>query len=195
MKPSKKVWLIVGIGILVIVLGILYVFYFREVGEREQLSDRLAAAQVMLPGLTADREDLEDQLAQAQSSLEANKAQFPEVVESIEYGEDFFRIAYGENLHTMAAGSGVELTRLTVAKPTSAKAGGVTYSVSSSVVVIDGSIDNVLKFIDAIGTGIDYKLSWDFQLPWSVDVKNVSIDISGEEASATISLDIYGYKG
>jgi hypothetical protein len=195
MKPSRKVWIIVGIGILAIVLGILYVFYFREVREREQLSDRLAAAEAILPGLTADREDLEDQLVQAQSSLEANKVQFPEVVESIEYGEDFFKIAYGENLYSMAAGCGVELTRLTVTSPTGTTAGGVTYSVSAFVIVVDGSIDNVLNFIDAIGTGIDYELSWNFQLPWSVDVKSVNIDMGDEEATATISLDIYGYKG
>jgi len=195
MKPSRKVWIIIGIGIFAIVLGILYVFYFREVGEREQLSDRLAVAEVILPGLTADREELEDRLAQAQSSLEANKKQFPEVVESIEYGEDFFKIAYGENLYSMASGVGVELTRLTAAQPTSTTAGGVTYSVSSFMIVVDGSIDNILKFIDAIGTGIDYELSWNFQLPWSVDVKSVNIDMGGEKASATISLDIYGYKG
>jgi hypothetical protein len=195
MKPSKKVWIIIVIGIFAIVLGSLYTLYFREFGEREQLSDRLAAAEAILPGLTADKEELEDRLAQAQSSLEANKAQFPEVVESIEYGEDFFKIAYGENLHSMAAGCGVELTKLTATSPTSTTAGGVTYSVSPFVVVVDGGIDNILDFIDAIGTGIDYELFWNFQLPWSVDVKSVNIDMGGEKATATILLDIYGYKG
>ena len=195
MKPSKKVWIIVGIGIFAIVLGILYTLYFREVGEREQLSDRLEAAEALLPGLEAVREELEDQLAQATSLLNKNQAEFPEVVESIEYGEDFFKIAYGENLHSMATGCGVELTRLTAAQPTGAAAGGVTYSVSSFAVVVEGGIDNILNFIDAIGTGIDYELSWNFQLPWSVDVKSVNIAIGGEEATATINLDIYGYKG
>jgi hypothetical protein len=193
MKPSKKVWIIVGIVIFAIVLGILYTLYFREVREREQLSDRLAAAEAILPGLIDESERLEDQLAQAQSSLEANKKQFPEVVESIEYGEDFFKIAYGENLHSMATGCEVELTRLTAAQPSGATAGGVTYSVSSFVVVVEGGIDNILNFIDAIGTGIDYELSWNFQLPWSVDVKSISISMGGEEATATINLAIYGY--
>jgi hypothetical protein len=195
MKPSKKVWIIIAIGIFAIVLGSLYTFYFREVREREHLSDRLAAAEAILPGLTADREELEDRLAQAESLLDKSRREFPEVVESIEYGEDFFKIAYGENLHSMAAGCGVELTRLTAAQPTGATAGGVTYSVSSFMIVVEGGIDNILDFIDAIGTGIDYELSWNFQLPWSVDVKSVNINIMGEEATATISLDIYGYKG
>ena len=195
MKVSKKVWIIVGIGIFAIVLGSLSTLYFRGVGEREQLSDKLARAEATLPGFEAVREELEDQLAQAQSSLEANKAQFPEVVESIEYGEDFFKIAYGENLHSMATGCGVELTRLTAAQPTGETAGGVTYSVSSFVVVVEGGIDNILNFIDAIGTGIDYELSWNFQLPWSVDVKSVNIAMGGEEATATINLNIYSYKG
>jgi hypothetical protein len=59
------------------------------------------------------------------------------------------------------------------------------------VVVVKGNIDDTLDFIDAIGTGIDYKLSWSFQLPWSVNVKSVSMSPGG---ATTIYLDIYGYK-
>jgi len=193
MKISRKVWLILGAVILVAALVSLYMVYSGQAGEREELTDRLDRAQTLLPGLTANKNELESQLAQAQSSLNTNQAQFPQVLESIKYGEDFFKIAYGENLYAMAGGCGVDLTKLTASQPADKKVGTVTYSVSSFVVVVEGNIDNILKFIDAIGTGIDYDLTWNFQLPWSVDVKSVNIDVANSKA--TISLDIYGYKG
>jgi len=176
MKPSKKVWIIVGIGIFAIVLGILFTVYFQQVGEREQLSDRLEAAEALLPGLEAVREELEDQLAQATSLLNKNQAEFPESVESIEYDDDLFEIADDCN---------VDITRLTASPPTSTKVGTVTYSVSSFVVVVVGDIDDILDFIYAIRTGDD------FQLPWSAEVTRASI----ASGTATINLNIYGYKG
>jgi len=190
MKLSKKVWLVVVIVIFAVALGILFSIYSGQAGERAQLTDRMSNAQTLLPSLVANREKLEDQLTQAESLLDESQAEFPEVLESIEYGEDFFKVAYGQNLYSMAAGCGVELTSLTASKPSNKKVGTVTYSVSSFVVVVQGNIDDTLDFIDAIGTGIDYELSWSFQLPWSVNVKSVSMSPAG----ATINLDIYGYK-
>ena len=193
MKLSKKVGLIVGIVILAVVLGILFSIYSGQASEREDLQDRLSRTQTLLPTLINQRDSLEKELAQAESSLDTSREEFPEVVESIEYGEDFFKIAYGQNLYTMASGCGVELTRLTALQPINKTVGTVTYSISSFGVVVKGSTDNILKFIDAIGTGIDYDLSWSFQLPWSVDVKGINIEVN--KSQATISLDIYGYKG
>lgn len=172
---SKKIWIIIGIGIFAIVLGSLYTLYFREVGEREQLSESLSVAEARLPGLTVAREELEDRLAQATSLLNKNQAEFPESVESIEYGEDLFEIADDCN---------ADITSLTASTPTNQKVGTVTYSVSSFTVVVSGDIDDILDFIYAIRTGDD------FQLPWSAAVTRVSI--SG--TAATISLNIYGYK-
>ena len=176
MKLSKKVWIIIGVCIFAAVLGILYTFYFRELGEREQLSDRLATAEALLPGLTAVREELEDQLAQATSLLNKNQAKFPESVESIEYDDDLFEIADDCN---------VDITSIRALTPTSQRVGTVTYSVSSFTVAISGDIDDILDFIYAIRTGDD------FQLPWSAEVTRVSISIAAR--TATINLNIYGY--
>lgn len=175
---SKKVWIFVGIGIFAIVLGSLYTLYFREVGEREQLSDKLLVAQTLLPALTDAREELEDRLAQATSQLNKNQAEFPESLESIEYDDDLFEIADDCNL---------EITKLTASTPANQKAGAVTYSVSSFTVVVEGDIDDILDFIYAIRTGDD------FQLPWSAEVTGVNINIAAK-TEATISLNIYGYK-
>jgi hypothetical protein len=184
MKLSRKVWLILGAVILVAALVSLYMVYSGQAAERNDLNARLDRAETLLPTLTSNKQELENQLAQAQSSLNTSQAQFPQVLESIKYNDDLFEIADDCN---------VDITRLTASPPTSKAVGAVTYSVSSFVMTVSGSIDNILKFIDAIGTGIDYDLTWNFQLPWSVDVKSVNMDVAG--ATATINLDIYGYKG
>ena len=193
MKLSKKVGLIIGAVILVAALVGLYTVYSRQTAERNDLTERLESAQTLLPGLTVSKGDLEDELASAQSSLAASQAKFPEAIKSIEYGEDFFKTAYGQNLYAIAGGCGVELTDLGASPPTSKAVGAITYSVSSFTLGIKGPSDSILKFIDAIGTGIDYEAPFSFQLPWSVDVKTITVNVGG--GSATISLDIYGYKG
>ena len=178
MKLSKKVLLIVVIVIFAVALGVLFSIYSGQNSERAQFNDRLSQAQTLLPGLINNRETKEDELTQAESLLAASQAQFPESVESIEYGDDLFEIADDCD---------VSLTRLTASKPTSKTVGTVTYSISSFTVVVQGSIDNILEFIYALRTGDD------FRLPWSAEVNSVKTSISG--GSATVNLVIYGYEG
>lgn len=195
MKLNSKALLIVVSCIVVIALIIVGVIYFQQARERRELNERLDEAQARSAILKHEKESgggLDDQLAYAQSRLYGYQRQFARAVESIEYGEDFFRIAYGQSLYTMAAGCGVELTSLTATKPSDKTIGAVTYSVSSFNLAIGGEKKNILNFIDAIGTGIDYKLSWNFQEPWSVDVNSVIMNVAG--GTAAINLDVYGYK-
>jgi hypothetical protein len=177
MKLSKKAGLIVVIVIFAVAIGVLFFIYSGQNGERAQLNDRLSRAQILLPGLINNRAEKEDELIQAESLLAASQAQFPESVESIEYGEDLFEIADDCN---------VSLTKLTASKPAKKTVGAVTYSISSFNLVVGGSIDNILDFIYALRTGDD------FQLPWSAEVTGVNMNVSG--GSATIKLVIYGYK-
>jgi hypothetical protein len=174
MRISKRVGLIIGAVILVVILVILFSTYSRQAGERNDLNARLSAAQTLVPILTNQKTDLENQLAQAQSSLDANKAKFPESVESIEYGEYLFEIADECN---------VDLNFLTFPKPTAITIGAVTYSVVSLSLPVSGELDNIFDFIEALGT--DERFT-------SAEVTAVNINVAG---SATINLNIYGYKG
>lgn len=183
MKPSKKVWLIIGIAIFAIVLAVLFSIYSGVAGERKQLENNLSVARALLPKLTAGKGDLEDQLAQAQSLLDRSRAKFPESVKSIEYGEDLFELADD---------CAVEITKLTASMPTDKEAGGATYSVSSFTVGVKGDVSDILDFVDALRADVD------FQLPWSAELTAVKINYAGEEdtaGTATINLDIYAYKG
>jgi len=174
MKLSKKVWLIVGIGVFVIIIAVLYVVYFQQVEERDQLSQKLAQAEALLPGLIAEKSDLEDQLTFATSSLETNQAKFPESVQSIEYGEYIFEIADRCNL---------TLASLSFPKPNELKVGPVTYSVVSLTLPVSGRLVDIFEFIDILRTDARFA---------STRVKSVNLNVAG--GSATIAVDIYGYK-
>jgi hypothetical protein len=178
MKLSRKATLIVVIVVFAVALGVLFYIYSGQNKERAGLNERLSWAQTLLPSLVDNRETKEDELTQAESLLAASQAQFPESVESIEYDDDLFEIAEDCN---------VSLTKVTASKPTSKTIGAVTYSISSFVVVVYGSIDNIMDFIYAIRTGDD------FRLPWSAEVTSIKTNVSG--GSADINVIIYGYKG
>ena len=176
-KISKKALLVIVIVVFAVVLGLLIRTYSQQAKEREELETSLVAQQALATKLTADREDWEGKLAQAQSLLNTSKAKFPKSVDSIEYDDDLFEIADDCNL---------ELTSISMAKPTSKKIGSVTYSVAPCTLQVKGNVDDILDFLYALRTGDD------FNLPWSASVNGVKIDF-GVQALANISLNIYAY--
>jgi len=183
MKLTRTVGLIIVVVILAVVIGVLFSIYSGKVTEQNEFNERLSRAQTLLPVLMKQREDLEDQLIQSEALLNTSQAQFPELVECIEYEDDLFEIADGCN---------VAITKLTSSKPNSKGTKGVTYSISNFVVVVNGNIEDILKFIYAIRTGDG------FRLPWSVELTSVRINYGGggsATGTATINLDIYAYKG
>jgi len=174
MKLNKKVGLIVIIVVIVAALASLFTIYFRQAGERGELNERLSRAEVLLPNLVKQKEGLEDQLAQAQSSLDSSQAKFPQSVESIEYGEYIFEIADR---------CGLTLASLNFPKPSAKTEGSVTYSVVSLSLPVRGALADIFDFIDVLRT--DKRFA-------STEVKSVNLNVEG--GSATISVDIYGYK-
>jgi hypothetical protein len=174
MKRSNKVWIIVGIGIIVVLLVIVFTVYFRQGREQEDLNNKLSAAQILSTTLTNQEADLKNQLASAQSLLASSQVQFPQAVESIEYGEYIFEIADRCNLR---------LNSLAFPKPVAKKEGAVTYSVVSLSLPVSGEVADIFEFIDIIKTDPRFT---------STQVKSVNLGVAGE--SATISVDIYGYK-
>ena len=163
MKLGKKVGLIVGAGIIVALLCIVFTVYFQQVREQQELNDQLDAATVLSVGLTADKEDLEDELAQAESSLDTSQAQYPQEVHSIEYGEHIFEIIEECNL---------TLGSLSFPRPSSTH-------VSLSLPV-SGSVADIFEFIDTINTDDRFA---------STSVNSVNLNVGG--GGATISITIY----
>jgi hypothetical protein len=174
MKLNRKVGLIVIIVVIVAALASLFTIYFRQAGERGELNERLSRAEILLPNLVKQKEDLQAELAQAQSSLHSSQAKFPQSVESIEYGEYIFEIADKCDL---------TLASLNFPKPSDKKEGSVTYSVVSLSLPVRGDLADIFDFIDVLRT--DKRFA-------STQVKSVNLNVG--VGSATISVDIYGYK-
>jgi hypothetical protein len=179
-KIDKKVWLIIGIVVFIIALVSLIRIYAQQAKEQGPLKTSMAQQQALWNKLTNDKKDLENDLEEAQSLLDTSRAKFPESVESIEYGEDLFEIADDCNL---------ELTILRPSTPINTKEGAVTYSVASFLIQVQGDVNDILDFVNAIRTGDG------FQLPWSAEVEGITIDFGDAGAIASITANIYGYKG
>jgi hypothetical protein len=176
MRISSRVGLIAIVVVIVAALIGLYVaVYLPQAAERDDLTARRDRAQVLQSQLTTSKSDLESDLVSAQSSLEARQAEFPEAIESIEYGEYIFELVDECNL---------KLATLSFPKPSSKKVGSVTYSVVSLTLPVSGALENIFKFIDLIRTDPNFA---------STDVKSVNLNVGG--GSATIAVDIYGYQG
>lgn len=174
MKLNNKVWIIVGIGIIVVLLAIVFTVYFRQHREQADLNSRLSAAQTLSTTLTNQKASLENQLASAQSLLATSQVKFPQAVESIEYGEYIFEIADRCNL---------QLASLSFPKPVARTEGAVTYSVVPLSLPVTGALEDIFEFIDIIKTDPRFA---------STQVNSVNLNVGG--GGATISVDIYGYK-
>ncbi|MGB5926212.1 MAG: hypothetical protein WBH01_09025 [Dehalococcoidia bacterium] len=175
MKLSSKVWLVVIIVVLVAAVAGLYTVYSRQAAERDDLTERRDRAQTLQSQLTDSKSDLENQLASAQSSLDTSQAQFPQEIHSIEYGEYIFEIVEDCNL---------QLSTLSFPRPAGVKQGSVTYRVVSLTLPVSGALENIFKFIDTIKTDPRFA---------STRVNSVNLNVAG--GSATIAVDIYGYRG
>jgi hypothetical protein len=212
MRFSRTAWLILGIGILVIALGSLYMLYLQQGREQEQLNEALFAAQSAVPRLASERAnlestltELEDNLAQATSELETAQAVFPTSTESIEVDELLFGIADDW---------GLDVTNLTASEPSDEKVNveaeedieveDVTYLVTSFTVEVKGEVADILKFIDTIVTHSDLTTATIEQAninvpePLTEEEKEALTEEEIEEKetpSATINIIIYAYKG
>ena len=176
MKITSRAGLIVIIIVIVAALVALYVaLYLPEARERDDLIDRRDRAQVLQSQLSASKSDLEGELASAQSSLDSSKAQYPQEIHSIEYGEHIFEIIEESNLG---------LATLSFPKPGSSSQGSVNYRVVSLTLPVSGAVENIFKLIDIIKTD-----------PRFASTRVNSVDLNVARGSATISVTIYGYRG
>ncbi len=171
---SKKVWLVLGVGVIVVLLVLLFMTYFQQVAEQQDLEGRLDIATARSDELDDDKQTLGNQLSEAESLLYTSQAQYPQEIESIEYGEYLFEIAEKCNL---------TLASLTFPRPGASTQGSVTYSVVSLGLPVSGALEDIFDFIDTIKTD-----------PRFASTSVNSVTMSGGGGGATISITIYGYK-
>ena len=184
MKLRKRTLLIIIVGIFVIVLISLSMLRSQQVSEQNQLNEQFTLIQsrlgvIKLEQLSSQQAELERQLRQATSQFEAVKTVLSQPVGSI---------AAASILFDIAKVYGLEVTDVTSPGPTSDSLEGITCSVLSLTVKVEGNVPNLVSFITKLNsyftTGV---------------VKSITITIpektSGEKASADIQLVVYTYQG
>ena len=172
MRLSRKVWIILGLIVFVVLAIILGTTYSSQVGERRELSDKLTVAQNRLPVLTSDKGTLEGQLGTARSSVDSAAAKYPQELHSIEYGE---------HVYDIVAKSNVALAGLSFPVPSASSVGTVSYSTVGLSLSVTGSRSDIFQFIQTIRTD-----------PRFASTRVNSIGMSG--GSASISVTIYAYR-
>jgi hypothetical protein len=210
MKISKTALVVLGIGIFILVFAIIFVMYSGQNGEQEQLNNRLATTQGLLPGLIAEKEDLagqmaqwEDELDKARVALDKSEARFPKSAESIEYDEVIFKLASDCDLLVF---------ELTVSEPDREPVKGtdIAYDVRAFTAVlrnadsppgnasdyeiyIDQTVEKVLDFIHLVVTTPDFGVTT-VQVV-AIDGLDPPEEIEGNETGpeATVELAIYGF--
>jgi len=146
LKPSKKIWLLLGVVIFAIAAVFLFQRYSSELSQQENLGSDLSKAQSAANGLLrrestqqSQLAELESQLAEAISERDATEASFPVLIESIEYGQVFFGLADAHNL---------KITSIRAGESRSQREGdselAVTYAVTSFVLDVEGRVPELI---------------------------------------------------
>jgi hypothetical protein len=177
MKTSRRVGLVLGAIVIIGALIAAYVIYSGLARQRSDLNGKLETAQTFQSLLTNQKQDLQDQLASAQSSLAASQSQFPQSIQSIEYGEYLYEMAHECN---------VQMTSLTIPNPITRTVGDITYSVVSLNVPVSGAMDNIFTFIQTLRTDDNFA---------STEVRQINMNLVGGTVSVILSVDIYAHKG
>ena len=188
MKLSKRVWIILAIGIFVIAFAGINMAYSKQDEEQSRLNEELSLAQLRLtkqpsPQLSSRQTELESQLAQLETQLKNVKGGLFQSIESIEATHTLFNAAET---------CGVEIIEISSLGLTSKELEGLPCSVLTLTAKAEGEVSKLISFI--------LKLSEEF--PTGV-VETVEIDVpevteeeeETEKPSANFKLCIHTYEG
>jgi len=204
MKVSKTALIFLGVGIFVILVAILGMTYSQQTQEQSRLNQELSLAQLRLKEyasqqLSSQQAELESQLTQLEARLEVVKAGLYQSIQSIEATETLYEVT--ETLYEVAETSEVEIVEISSPGLTTEELEGVTLSVLSLAVTVEGDVRDLIDFIDA----------WTEKYPTGV-VELVEITVleatdeeteeeeteeeeEEEKFSAIVNLLIYTYEG
>lgn len=196
LKLSKRVWLIIAIGIFVIVGIAVGWVYFQQIGEQDELNKQLALLQsrlnvVQLAPLSSRQAELEEQLSQATPQLEAAKSLLSQPVGSVNVTGVLFDLARAYD---------VAVTEMTSPGPTTEDLEGVTCSVIPVKVKVEGKVPNLVGFITRLNsyftTGVVKSVTITALETVSSDNVSTVLETTGSDnASANIQLAVYSYQG
>jgi hypothetical protein len=181
-KLSRTVYLTLGIGAVIIVFFILFVNYNDKIKERDSLLASIDKANKALPSAIAQKQSLEAQKIQLGINLNLSKFSLTKAqsayklsVNSVEYGEEFFKIAGLSN---------VQLQSISTSLPARETLEGVTYMTMDVELNITGDLEGVTAFV--------HKLAADTDLD-GISVNSIGTSLI-DESALQVQVSLRGFK-
>ena len=224
MKFGKVTLIILGVVVLGVAFGYLYMQYTKQLDEQAQLKAKIATNQATVAKLVAERESVQAQVTKLNEQLDQKKALlaaatasaanmtagWPKDAESIEYDEQIFNLAAGWdlNINVVQAGEaaaktvngiGFMNTKFDVSVTGQPLAVGFTEASEYEDYVYQ-KVGDILGFIDAMANDKSFASA-------SVDIVNITVPplLTSEEVvaggtalpqpAAQLSVTVYTYKG
>ena len=224
MKISKAIWIILGVVVLGVAFGFLYMQYTKQLDEQTQLKAKITANQATVSRLVTERESVQSQLTKLNEQLDQKKAGieaarlsldnvtagWPREAESIEYEEAIFGLAGGWDLdvNVVTAGDaaaksvqgiGFLNTTFTVEVTGQPLTSGFAEA-SEYETYIYQVLGNILGFVDALANDKSFAAA-------QIDVAGLTVPslLTSEDVVAagidlpqptgTLTVTVYTYKG
>jgi hypothetical protein len=169
MRLSKTAWIVLGIAVFVIGAIVIFMLYQGQVDKRQEARDELESAQetslyLLQQNASAEAEltekeneveqwketieELSEQITQTNITLNQTKGKFPVSVESIEYDEKLFEIAFENE---------IEIVTLNASELSEAIADGINYQTTTFGIDVRGEVSDILTFINTIISEEEFK--------------------------------------
>ncbi len=224
MKLSKTIWIILGVAVMAVAFGYLYMTYSRQLDEQAQLKSKITTNQATLSRLVTERESVQSQITKLNEQLELRKQalaaarvvadnvsrSWPKDAESIEYGEQFFTVTGGWNL---------DISVVTAAEAVAKNIQGINFATTTFTVSVTGQplasgfaeaadyqnyvygvVADILGFVDAVARDKNFATaqidSFSMSVPPLLTQEEVVAGgVDLAQPTATFSVTVYTYKG
>jgi cell division protein FtsB len=224
MKISKTLLIILGVVVVGVAFGYLYMTYTRQLDEQAELKSKLATNQATLSRLVTERENVQAQVTKLNEQLELRKQalaaarvvadnvsrSWPRSAESIEYGEQIFSLAGSWKLK-------VEVT--SAADPAAKPVQGINFDTTTFAVSVTGEpllsgfeeaagyqdyvyrvVGDILSLVDTVARDKSFATaqfdSFSLTVPPMLSQDEVTAQgASVPQPTATFTVTVYTYKG
>jgi hypothetical protein len=187
LKVSKSMLFVLGIGVVVIALIYLVFAYRSQAGDRDSLSQQIAADTQTAANLDVQKLSLQTQKTQLSAQYTEAKTAFDQAgavyslpLESIDYGQELFNTA--DTLQ-------VQITNLSMSRPSITNIDNLNYRVMDINLDVQGSLDGITGFTNTLADSSSFG---------GISIGNVSIsqmNSSNGEPRLHISLRAYQITG
>ena len=202
MKISGVLWAVIGTVLFVGAYVGLYFVYQGEVDRRDELDDKIALNESLLPVMAAQEARLHEELDQLNIDLEERNAELETRMQEIAAAEDFIEEALGDfpgprgagatdnNLFALAASNGVEITSIGFFEAGSVMIDGISFDKMGFTIDLGGSSKGILGFVRALSQHESFSKA--FIEPLEITIPEPP---TTERPTATLDLVFYTYGG